>query len=155
MNALNLFEHGKWNPFKEMELLQNRLGRSLLETSAMRAHEEESVGSARWAPLVDVVEDDKEYLLKVEIPEIRKDDVSVRVEKGVLRIEGERPFEKENGDKRVHRLERSYGHFTRTFSLPEDADAGQVKAAFKDGVLFVHVHKCEEAKPKQIEVTVD
>ena len=103
---------------------------------------------------MDIVEDEKEYLIKAELPEIKKDDILVKVEKGVLSIAGERKFDKEEKDKKYHRVERPYGHFTRTFSFPEDADADHVKAEFKDGVLLVHLPKAEKAKPKQIEVSV-
>ncbi|MDA0750454.1 MAG: Hsp20/alpha crystallin family protein [Verrucomicrobia bacterium] len=153
MNTLTLFDR-KWNPFKEMEDLQNRLNHYFGTPTPTRTADEESMAPARWAPLVDIVEDEKEYLIKAELPEIKKDDISVKVEKGVLSISGERKFEKEEKDKKYHRVERSYGHFTRTFSFPEDADADHVKAEFKDGVLLVHLPKAEKAKPKQIEVSV-
>ncbi len=153
MNTLTLFDR-KWNPFKEMDELQNRLNHFFGTPTPTRANDEESMAPARWAPLVDIVEDEKEYLIKAELPEIKKDDISVKVEKGILSITGERKFEKEENGKKYHRVERSYGHFTRTFSLPDDADAEHVKAEFKDGVLLVHVQKAEKAKPKQIEVSV-
>jgi HSP20 family protein len=153
MNTLTLFDR-KWNPFKEMDELQNRLNHFFGTPTPTRANDEESMAPARWAPLVDIVEDEKEYLIKAELPEIKKDDISVKVEKGILSITGERKFEKEENEKKYHRVERSYGHFTRTFSLPDDADAEHVKAEFKDGVLLVHVQKAEKAKPKQIEVSV-
>jgi len=153
MNTLTLFDR-KWNPFKEMDELQNRLNHFFGTPTRTRANDEESMAPARWAPLVDIVEDEKEYLIKAELPEIKKDDISVKVEKGILSITGERKFEKEENEKKYHRVERSYGHFTRTFSLPDDADAEHVKAEFKDGVLLVHVQKAEKAKPKQIEVSV-
>jgi len=153
MNTLTLFDR-KWNPFKEMDELQNRLNHFFGTPTPTRANDEESMAPARWAPLVDIVEDEKEYLIKAELPEIKKDDISVKVEKGILSITGERKFEKEENEKKYHRVERSYGHFTRTFSLPDDADAEHVKAEFKDGVLLVHVQKAEKAKPKQVEVSV-
>ncbi|MGB9601732.1 MAG: Hsp20/alpha crystallin family protein, partial [Limisphaerales bacterium] len=90
-----------------------------------------------------------------ELPEVKKDDVKVTVENGVLTISGERKFEKEEKGVRYHRIERSYGYFARSFSLPEDADAEKVSAEFKDGVLKVHVAKSEKARPKQIEVKVE
>lgn len=107
-----------------------------------------------WAPLVDITEDEKEYLIKAELPEIRKDDLHVTVENGVLTINGERKFEKVEKGKRYHRVERAYGTFTRSFTLPEDADGQRVNAEFKDGILRVHVAKDETAKPKAIDVKV-
>ena len=107
-----------------------------------------------WSPAVDIIEDDKEYLIKVELPEIQKDDVKVTVESGTLTISGERKAEKEEKNRRVHRVERYYGRFVRSFSIPDDAEDGKVNAEFKDGVLRVHLAKSEKARPKQIEVKV-
>jgi len=107
-----------------------------------------------WAPLVDIAEDDKEYLIKVELPEVQKDDVKVTVESGTLTISGERKAEKEEKGRKFHRVERYYGRFERSFAIPDDAAADNVKAEFKDGVLRVHLAKSEKARPKQIEVKV-
>lgn len=115
---------------------------------------DETMTVAEWLPLVDIAEDDKEYLIKAELPEVRKEDVCVTVENGVVTITGERKFEKEEKDKKYHRVERSYGRFVRSFSVPDDADEAKVAAEFKDGVLKVHLAKSEKAKPKQIEVSV-
>jgi len=109
---------------------------------------------AEWSPLVDITEDEKEYLIKAELPEMKKEDVKLRVENEILTISGERKFEKEVTGKRHHRVERSYGTFMRSFSLPEDADGSKVSADYKDGVLKVHLLKSEKAKPKAIEVKV-
>jgi HSP20 family protein len=104
---------------------------------------------------VDITEDEKEYLIKAELPEVKKEDVKVTVENGVLTMTGERKFEKEQKDKKYHRIERSYGSFMRSFSLPEAAAGDKVSAEFKDGVLKVHLPKSPEAKPKSIDVKVD
>jgi HSP20 family molecular chaperone IbpA len=98
--------------------------------------------------------DDKEYLIKTELPEMRKEDVKVTAENGVLTISGERKFEKEEKKKKYHRVERGFGTFMRSFALPDDADFSKVNAEFKNGVLTVHVPKSEHAKPKQIDVKV-
>jgi HSP20 family protein len=103
---------------------------------------------------VDIAEDDKEYLIKVELPEVQKDDVKVTVEHGTLTISGERKAEKEEKGKKFHRTERYYGRFERSFSVPEDTDGNNIKANFKDGLLQVHLAKSEKALPKQIEVKV-
>lgn len=144
----------RWNPFREMEELQNRLLSAFNLAPVRRGEGQESITVAEWAPLVDIIEDDKEYLIKAELPEMRKEDVKVTVENGVLTISGERKLEKEEKGKKYHRIERSYGSFVRSFSLPDDADADKVGAEFKEGVLKVHVAKSESAKPKQIEVKV-
>ena len=150
MNALT-----RWDPFKEMDDLQKRLN-SMFSLSASRAADgsKETMTVAQWLPLVDITEDDKEYLIKAELPEVKKDEVKVSVESGVLTISGERQFEKEEKDKKYHRIERSYGSFTRSFSVPDDADDAKVSAEFKDGVLTVRLAKSEQARPKSIEVKV-
>src|SRR6266508_2448187 len=143
----------RWEPLQEMEEFQNRLstlfGRQLRRTDAR-----EEITLPEWTPLADITEDEKEYLIKAELPEMKKEDVKVTVENGVLTISGERKFEKEEKKKKYHRVERGYGSFVRTFALPEDADADKVKAVFKHGMLEVHLPKNEKAKPKQIEVNV-
>ena len=153
MNAITVFNQ-KWNPFKEMEEMQNRLSHYLGNGSLTRKSEEEPAATELWTPLVDVSEDDKEYLIKVELPEIKKSDIAVKVEKGVLSITGERKFQKEEKGKKYHHVERSYGHFTRNFTLPENVDADNVKADFKAGVLELHLYKAERNKPRKIEVNV-
>lgn len=145
----------RWNPLREMEDMQRRIS-SLFDSSPFRrsnlTNDEESITVAEWAPLVDIAEDDKEYLIKVELPEVQKDDVKVTVESGTLTISGERKAEKEEKGRKFHRVERSYGRFERSFSIPDDAESDNVKAEFKDGVLRVHLAKSEKARPKQIEV---
>ncbi len=147
----------RWNPFREMDDLQRRMT-SLFDWSPFRRSslttDDENITVPEWAPLVDIVEDDKEYLIKVELPEVQKDDVKVTVESGTLTISGERKAEKEQKGRRFHRVERYYGRFERSFSVPDDAEADDVKAEFKDGVLRVHLAKSEQARPKQIEVKV-
>ena len=149
-----LKEGSEWNPFRELDEMHNRLSRFLGTNTTRRADGQENITVAEWAPLVDITEDDKEYLIKAELPEVKKNDVKVRVEDGVLYISGERNFEKEEKGKRYHRIERAYGSFTRSFALPEDADSLQVNAEFKDGILSVRVAKDKNARPKSIEVKV-
>lgn len=149
MNALN-----RWDPFKEMDELQKRLSAAFGLTPGRQPNGKEDMTVAQWLPLVDITEDDKEYLIKAELPEVKKDDVKVTVENGVLTISGERRFEKEEKDKRYHRIERAYGSFTRSFSVPDDADDAKVSAEFKDGVLGVRLAKSEKARPKSVEVKV-
>ena len=142
----------RWEPFRELEELQNRL--STIVSRGPRANGREDMTIADWVPTADISEDDKEYLIKAELPDLKKEDVKVTVENGVLTISGERKFEKEEKNKKYHRVERAYGTFVRSFTLPDDADANKVKAEFKDGMLTVHLPKSEQAKPKQIEVNV-
>jgi len=148
-----------WDPFKEMEALHDQLN-GLVQRDWGRwprrdaTDEQEKVRRTEWSPLVDITEDDKEYVITAELPEIKREDLNVTVENGVLNITGERKFEKEEKNKRYHRIERAYGSFTRSFTLPEDADGGQVNATFKNGVLKVQLAKSEKAKPKSIDVKV-
>ena len=148
----------RWNPFKEMDELQRRLA-SVFDLAPFRRSslitDEESITVPEWTPAVDIIEDDKEYLIKAELPEVHKDDVKVTVENGTLTISGERKAEKEEKNRKFHRVERDYGRFMRSFSIPEDADDTKVDAEFRDGVLRVHLAKSEHARPKQIEVKVN
>ena len=150
MNALT-----RWNQLKELEALRHGLG-SLLNRSPAQWPEgqEEPMAVAEWSPLVDISEDDKEYLIKAELPEVKKEDVKVTAENGTLTIMGERKYEKEGKNKKYHRVERAYGSFGRSFSFPDDASPGKVSAEFKDGVLTVHLTKDEKVKPQQIEINV-
>src|ERR1700737_597951 len=142
----------RWDPSREMEELQNRLSNLFCRTPARLAEgKEESITVAEWAPLVDITEDDKEYIIKTELPEVKKEDVKVAVENGLLTIVGERKFEKEE-NKKYHRVERAYGKFVRSFIVPDAVDADKVSAEFKDGVLSVYLPKSEKTKPKQNEV---
>jgi HSP20 family protein len=148
----------RWDPFREMDDFSERLSRALTAgfftpPRTKRMTEEELV-LTDWAPLVDVEETDKEYLIKAELPEVRKEDVKVTIENGVLSIEGERKHEKEEKTRKVHRIERSFGKFVRRFTVPLEAENAKVTAEFKDGVLHVHVPKTEVAKPKAIEIKV-
>jgi HSP20 family protein len=145
-----------WDPVRELDEFQNRLaalfGRMTVPT---KADGNEWMTRAEWTPLVDIVEDDKEYLIKAELPEVDKNDVKVTLERGVLTISGERKAEKKEEGKKYHRIERSYGSFVRSFTLPDDADPNRVTADFKNGILHVRVQKAEEAKPRQIDVKIN
>ncbi len=144
----------RWNPLKDREDLERRLA-SMLGTREAPGHGgKEALTVAQWSPLVDITEDEKEYLIKAELPDMKKEDVRLTVENEVLAISGERKFEKEEKGKKYHRVERAYGSFVRSFSLPEDADGSKVTADFKDGMLHVHLPKSQKAKPKAIEITV-
>ncbi len=144
-----------WNPLKEMVELENRLSTIFNRTGTVPGdNKEETLRVTEWAPLVDIAEDDKGYTIKAELPGIKKEDIAVTVENGVLSIKGERKSEQEEKSKRYHRIERFYGRFERSFTLPEDADGTKVGAEYKDGVLKVHLAKSEKALPKAIEVKV-
>jgi HSP20 family protein len=114
----------------------------------------EALTVSEWSPLVDISEDEKEYVIKAEVPEMKKEEIKINVQDDVLSISGERKYEKEEKGKKYHRVERAYGSFMRSFTLPEDADGSKVNAEYKDGVLKVHLPKSEKAKPKAIEVKI-
>jgi HSP20 family protein len=153
--TMKLSQLTRWDPIREMTEIQNRFA-SLMGRAPLQLQEngEEALTSTEWVPAVDIAEDEKEYVIKAEVPDVRREDVKVSVENGLLTISGERKFEKEEKDKKYHRVERAYGYFSRSFSLPDAAEAEQVKAEYKDGVLHVHVPKSERAKAKRIEVKV-
>lgn len=156
MSALTRWEplKGHWNPWKDLEEMEKRLS-ALWGRPAMKSEgDKEAMTVAEWSPLVDISEDEKEYLVKAELPEIKKEDVKLTVQDDVLCISGERKYEKEEKGKKYHRMERAYGSFMRSFTLPEDADGSKVAAEYKDGILKVHLPKSEKAKPKSIEVKV-
>ena len=142
MNTLSI-----WNPINNMdELFHNRLASVLDEGNAQ---------SATWSPVVDIEETDKKYIISAELPGLDKDKMKVSVEDGVLMLSGERNLERKVEGKTFHHVERSHGTFSRSFTLPEDADAEKVNANYKDGLLEVSVTKREDAKPKAIEVRVE
>ena len=144
----------RWDPFRELEDMSDRLNRMFSRPALPQANGKETMVVADWVPSVDVSETDGEYQIKAEIPDVKKEDVKVTVEDGVLTIQGERKQEKEEKGKKFHRVERSYGSFVRSFTLPDLVDEEKVKAEFKDGVLNLQLPKSEKAKPKAIEVTV-
>jgi HSP20 family protein len=115
---------------------------------------EGEVSTRTWAPPVDIYENGENLVLKAELPGINPDDVEIRVEDNTLYLKGERKFEKEVKEQNYHRVERSYGTFTRTFSLPNSIDSDKVAANYKDGVLTLTMPKKEEAKPKTIKINV-
>ncbi len=143
----------KWNPLRELEDMQSRLNRFFMDTPVRRG-EIDGLSFADWTPAVDIQETDNEYLIKAELPDFRKDDVTLNVLDGVLTIGGERTQEKEEKGKKFHKTERSHGKFVRQFELPSEVDAAKVQADYKDGLLNIHLPKTATAKPKAIEVKV-
>lgn len=145
----------RWNPLKEMEQMQNRLA-SFWNWEPFRTNggKEEAMTLSEWSPRVDIVEDEKEIIIKAELPEIKKEDVNVSVEEGVLTLSGERKFEKEEKNKKYHRIETEYGSFMRSFTLPASVQSDKVSAEFKDGVLKVHLPKDVKAGSKAVEIKV-
>jgi HSP20 family protein len=145
----------RWHPFKELEEMEKRLSSFFSHgPSTINGDKNEALTVAEWSPLVDISEDDKEYIIKAEVPEMKKEEIKISVHDDVLSISGERKYEKEEKGKKYHRVERAYGSFMRSFTLPEDADGTKVNAEYNDGMLKVHLPKLEKAKPKAIEVKI-
>jgi HSP20 family protein len=147
----------RWDPLGELEVMNDRFGRlfgrGLLARTGSKDGRDE-LKPFDWAPSVDISETAEEFQIKAELPDVKQEDVKVSVDAGVLRIEGERRQEKEENGKKFHRIERSYGSFLRTFTLPDNVDASKVQATFKDGILNVQLRKAEKARPKTIEVKI-
>ena len=145
-----------WNPIREMDEAQNRFNPFFLAgfPNRMGSGEIHSLTVADWSPEVDISEDDQGYLLKADLPETKKEDVKVTVEDGILSVSGERKSVKEDQKRKFHRIERSFGTFRRSFTLPEDADSTKVTAEFRDGVLKVHLPTTTKARSKALEVKV-
>src|SRR3984893_19288678 len=154
MNTLNKVT--TWNPLREMEEAQNRFNPFFLAgfPNRIASGQTHSLTVADWSPEVDISEDDRGYLLKADLPEMKKDDVRVTVEDGILSVSGERKIEKEDHKRKFHRVERSVGNFRRSFTLPEDADSTKVTAEFRDGVLKIHLPTTTKARSKALEVKV-
>jgi len=117
-----------------------------------RSAREEDLSAGLWAPPVDIYETEDKIVLKAELPEVDKKDVDIKVDDNTLTIQGERKFDKETKKENYHRIERAYGKFSRSFSLPNTIDKEKIKATYKDGILELIMPKKEETKPKQISV---
>jgi HSP20 family protein len=140
----------RWDPLRDLENLSSRLSQLFGETRS----NDDTATLFSWSPAVDVAEDEKEYVVKADLPEVKKEDVKVNIQDGLLVVEGERKQEKEEKGKKFHRIERSYGKFVRRLGVPSDVDATKVSAEYSDGVLRVHLPKAPTAKPASIDVKV-
>ena len=147
MTVLTRFE-----PFREFSTLQDRLNRLFRESH--REGQDESLTTSSFAPSVDVYEDEHNFTLKIEVPGIDEKDIDVRLENNTLTVHGERKIEKDEKEENYRRVERHYGSFTRTFTLPTTVDSEKVAATYDKGVLKIALPKKAEAKPKQIKVNV-
>lgn len=139
----------QWSPFREMEDFFNQFHRAFGSLPALSGT---SGNGNLWAPVVDITETPKEYLVRAELPGLKKEEVSITVDEGVLTLSGERRIEE--SDEKRHRSERYYGQFQRSFALPSDVSADKIDADYKDGVLCIHLPRTEQKKSKAIEVKV-
>ena len=143
----------RWEPFREVATLQDRMNR-LFRDSFNQAGGDEALTSSTFAPAVDVYEDEHNVTLKIEVPGIDEQDIDVRIENNTLTVHGERKIDKEEKEENYRRVERHYGAFTRTFTLPTTVDSEKVAANYDKGVLKITLPKKAEAKPKQIKVNI-
>jgi len=144
----------RWDPFREMAALQERMNRLFSDIRTQAPLKEEEIIQGTWVPAVDIYETNEAIVLKVELPGISLQDISVEVKDNTLTLKGEKKFEKEVKEENYHRVERSYGSFQRAFTLPGTVQQEKVKAKFRDGILEIVLPKVEEAKPKQIKVDI-
>ena len=140
----------RWDPFREVVALQNRVNNLFREMN----EGDSPLTTASFVPAVDIYEDNNKVVLKLEVPGIDEKDLDVRVENNTLTVKGERKFEKEEKEENFHRIERRYGSFYRAFTLPSTVDAEHINAGYTNGVLKLELSKKPEAQPKQIKVTV-
>jgi len=149
----------RWNPTRDLATFPSDIFTMQREMNKMfdnffRGGDEPGLLSSTWMPAVDVAEEDNEYVVKIELPGVNKEDVKITLESNILTIRGEKKAEKETKDKNYHRMERSYGSFQRSFTLPTSVKNDKIDAEYRDGILSITLPKAEEAKPKQIEVKV-
>ncbi len=142
----------RWEPFREIATLQDRLNRAF-GTALGRPEREDEMNLAAWAPPVDIAEEKDRILITAELPGFSEKEIEIQMENGMLTLRGERKFEKETDSKSYHRVERSYGQFVRSFSLPNNVDRDKIKANFSNGLLKVELPKREDAKPRTIAIT--
>jgi len=141
----------RWDPFREFTTLQDRMGRLFRDSYG---DPEEALTTSTFAPAVDVYEDEHNITLSIEVPGIEEKDIDVRVENNTLTVHGERKFEKEQKEENFRRVERQYGSFTRSFTLPNTVNTESIQANYDKGILKIQLAKKAEAKPKQIKVNV-
>lgn len=140
--------------FKETEDFFDRFNRLWGHSAFPRIASQNVMANSEWIPAVDISETEKEFIIKAELPEVKKEDVKVTVHEGVLTITGERKQEKEEKDKKMHRVERFYGTFSRQFALPDNVDDANIAAEYKDGMLILHLTKTVQEKPQAKEIEV-
>lgn len=142
----------RWQPLRDLLSFQDEMNRMFNRFFDTTLSEERERTGINWYPAIDVSEKDKEFVVYAELPGLKKDDIHLRYSNGALTIEGEREREKEEKDKKFHRVERAYGKFSRTFEVPAVIQSDKITANFKDGVLEIHLPKVEEETPKRIEI---
>jgi HSP20 family protein len=141
----------RWDPFRDLNTLQDRMNR-LFHEAGRGWQGEEPAATTTWSPAVDIYETDGEIIVKAELPGVDRKDITLHLENNVLTLRGERRFEKETKEENYHRIERSYGGFSRSFSIPATVDEDNIRADYKDGILKIALPKKDQAKPKNIQI---
>ena len=141
----------RWDPFRDLNTLQDRMNR-LFNDAGRGWRDDEPAATTTWSPAVDIYETEGEIVVKAELPGMERKDITLNLENNILTIRGERRFVKETKDDNYHRIERSYGTFSRSFSIPTTVDEEKIRADYKEGVLKVALPKKEQARPKQIQI---
>ena len=142
----------RWDPFRDLSMLQDRMNR-LFEDTNRGWRPEEAASTTSWSPAVDIFETENEIIVQAELPGVERKDVSLQLEHNVLTLKGERRFEKETKQENYHRIERAYGGFSRAFSIPAIVDDEKIHADYKDGILKILLPKKDQVKAKQIKIS--
>jgi HSP20 family protein len=141
----------RWDPFRDLSVLQDRMNR-LFDDAGRGWRADEPAATTTWSPAVDILETENEIVVKAELPGVDRKDISLNLENNVLTLKGERRFEKETKEENYHRIERAYGGFSRAFSIPATVDEEKIRADYHDGILSIALPKKEQVKPKQIRI---
>ena len=141
----------RWDPFRDLNTLQDRMNR-LFEEANRGGRADEPTATTSWSPSVDVFETEESIVVKAEVPGVDPKEIELSLENNVLTLKGDRRFEKETKDENYHRIERSYGGFSRSFSIPALVEEAGIKADYKDGVLTIVLPKTQKTRPKQIQI---
>lgn len=141
----------RWDPFRDLVTMRERMNRWFEDMASSRGEEKDLVSSS-WAPAVDIFETEKELILSAEIPGIEEKDIELKIEDNTLVIKGDRKFEKETKEENYHRIERSYGSFFRSFSLPSYVDLEKIEAEHENGILKIRMPKKTERKPRTVKI---
>ena len=145
----------RWDPFRNMSTLQDRINRIFDETASRSQDYDVEVSQCDWRPVVDIYDTEKSIVINAELPGVTKDTITLDVKENILILKGERKSEEEVNKENYFRMERCFGTFERAFTLPSTVDPAKITANFKDGILKIEIPKPEEKKPKQITINVD
>ena len=141
----------RWDPLRELNIMQDRMNR-MFDDAGRGWRGDDASSTTTWSPAVDIYETENEIMVHAELPGVDRKDIALNLEKNVLTLKGERRFEKETKQENYHRIERAYGSFSRSFSIPATVDEEKIRAEYKDGILRISLPKKEQVKAKQIQI---